>query len=173
MFVTYKPEDGSTEAQTWVFDPSRVRASRAEMIEKRAGENWDMWLQSVQQGNMRARRVLLWHLMSLPHPGMRYEDTPDFFAGELEVQHSAAELAEMRERVAKTKLPDDQAAQILAVLDAELEAARERETQTRLDLIDRQLAEAEGKAPSKSGDAGTRSPSRKSSASDRGSSETS
>jgi len=124
MYVTYRPEGG--EERRWVFEPGKVRASRAEMIEKRAGENWDSWLASVQMGSMKARRVLLWHLLSLDHPTLRFEDV-DFLADELVVEHSAAELAEIRARVYAAKLPDDQREQVLAVLDAEIEAARERE----------------------------------------------
>lgn len=159
MIVTYRPEDGG-EPQTWEFDPSRVRASRAEMIEKRAGENWEAWLMQVQQGNMRARRVLLWHLMSMPHPTMRFEDTPDFYAGELEIQHTRGELSEMRDRIVKAGLPDDQVAQVLMALDLEMASAPES-------------AEAGGKAPSKNGASSTRSSSRRSSASAPGSSDTS
>jgi hypothetical protein len=154
MIITYRPEDGTELA--WEFDPTRVRASRAEMIEKRAGESWEAWLMGVQQGNMRARRVLLWHLMSMPHPGMRYEDTPDFYAGELEVKHTRAELAEMRDRVVKAGLPDEQVAQVLAVIDMEMAAAPG--------------AEAEGKAPSPNGASTTSGRSPRSSASARGSS---
>jgi hypothetical protein len=156
MIVIYRPEDG--EEQRWVFDPRRVRASRAEMIERRADENWDVWLQSVQSGNMRARRVLLWHLMSMPHPTMRYEDTPDFYAGELEIQHSVAELTEYRDRVVKAGLPEVQTAQLLAVMDAELAEAREREAALN------SAAEPEGKALSKSGANATSGRSQKSSA---------
>lgn len=175
MFVTYRPE-GSDAPQTWEWEPRKVRASRAEMIEKRAGENWEAWLMGVQQGNMRARRVLLWHLMSMPHPTMKFEDTPDFYAGELEIQHSAAELVEMRERIVKAGMADDaQAAQILMAIDLELEETRERETARRLDAIDPEWVapEPEGKAPLRSAASNTRSRSPKSSASVPGSNETS
>ncbi|MGI5293273.1 hypothetical protein ACQEVF_59550 [Nonomuraea polychroma] len=158
MIVTYRPEDGN-EPQTWEFDPRKIRASRAEMIEKRAGENWETWLMQVQQGNMRARRVLLWHLMSIPHPGMRYEDTPDFYAGELEVQHTAAELGEMKDRILKAGLPEDQVAQVLMVIDMEMAQAPD---------ADKTIT---GKVLSKSGASATRSRSARSSESAHGSSE--
>lgn len=139
MFVTYKPEDAAE--QRWEFDPRKVRASRAEMIEKRSGENWDNWLVAVQSGQMRARRVLLWHLMSLDHPTLRFEDTPDFYAGELEIEHSVAELTEIRDKVVKANLPAEQREQVMLALDGEITAAMERQG----------LAEPEGKARSKSG----------------------
>ncbi|MFC7380894.1 hypothetical protein [Sphaerisporangium rhizosphaerae] len=138
MFVTYKPEDG--DEQRWEFNPKRVRASKAEMIEKRAGENWDAWLASLQSGNMRARRVLLWHLLTVDHPTFRWEDVPDFYASELMVEHSVAELTEIRDRVTKAKLPADQVDQILSALDGEIASAMERE----------QVSEPAGKARSKS-----------------------
>lgn len=156
MFVTYTPEDQSDQAQSWEFDPRKIRASRAEMIEKRAGENWETWLMQVQQGNMRARRVLLWHLLSMPHPGMRYEDTPDFYAGELEIQHTKAELADMRARITSAGLPEDQVAQILMAIDLEMAEAPEGDG---------------GKAPSKNGASATSGRSPKSSASPHGTNE--
>ncbi len=138
MFVTYRPEDG--DERRWTFDPKRVRASKAEMIEKRAGENWDAWLVSVQAGNIRARRVLLWHLLTLEHHGMRFEDTPDFYAGELVIEHSVSELLDMKDRIMKASLPDEQRDQVVAALDIEIADAMLREGQV----------EPEGKVPSKS-----------------------
>ena len=146
MFVTYSPEDGA-EPQRWTFDPKRVRAGRAEMIERRAGVNWDAWLIAVQSGSMRARRVLLWHLMTTDHPTMRSEDVPDFLAGEVLVEHSAAELVEIRARVATATLPVDQRETVLAALDGDISAAIAREGQ-----------EPEGKARSKSAESDTPSP---------------
>ncbi|GIH98090.1 hypothetical protein [Planobispora takensis] len=146
MFVTYRPEDGTE--QRWTFDPGRVRASQAEAIEKRAGEPWDAWLFAVQAGNMRARRVLLWHLLRLDHPALKFEDTPDFYAGELVVEHSVAELTEIRGRVAKATLPAVQRDQVLAALDTALAEARQREQGT----------EPEGKARSLSAASATPSP---------------
>jgi hypothetical protein len=166
MYVTYAPE--GEEAQRWEFDPRKVRASRAEMIERRAGQNWDVWLQSVQSGNMKARRVLLWHLMSMPHPTMRFEDTPDFLAGEVEISHSVAELVEMRERTVKAGLPEEQIAPALAAIDFELEEARQRAAADRRviqgEALDVAEGAPEGKAHSKNGDSSTRSRSPKSSA---------
>lgn len=125
MYVTYRPEDGPE--QRWVFDAKRVRASKAEMIEKRFGDTWESFIAAVQSGNMRARRVLLWHLLTLEHHGMRFEDTPDFFADELLVEHSVAELTEIRERVAKAQLAPDERDRLMAGLDLALAEARERE----------------------------------------------
>jgi hypothetical protein len=68
MQVTYKPEDAEVGSErVWDFDPNRIRAARAEMIEKRYGQRYSEWIKNVQAGEVRARRVLLWHLLSLEH----------------------------------------------------------------------------------------------------------
>lgn len=139
MFVTYRPEDG--DEQAWTFDPAKVRSSKAEMIEKRFGDSWDKWKVAVQSGSMRARRVLLWHLLTLQHHGLRFEDVPDFLAGELVVQHSASELRQIRATVVKAKVPDAEKETILASLDGEIEEQEQKEAADG--------AEPEGKARSK------------------------
>ncbi len=144
MIVTYAPEGGA--AQRWEFNPQRVRASEAEAIEKRAGETWDAWLVGVQSGSMKARRVLLWHMLRRDHPTVRYEDVPDFYAGEVLVEHTSAELTEMRDRVAKANIPADQREQALTALDVALTEAMSREADE---------PEPEGKARSRRAASGT------------------
>lgn len=126
MHITYKPEDG--DPQEWDFDPGRVRSSQAEMIERRFAGNWDTWAAGVQAGNMKARRVLLWYLTSLQHPGLRFEDTPDFFADELVVEYSVKEITEVRERILKANLDEDRREMTLTALDIEMTKAMERES---------------------------------------------
>lgn len=141
MHVTYTPEDKQDgDRQVWDFDPARVRSSVAEVIEKRYGEPWDQFTVAVQQGNMRARRVMLWHLLSRDHIGLRYEDVPDFYAGELVVQFSVKELTALRERVEKASISPDKQEQALAGIDIELTDAMARE----------EAAAGPGKATSKS-----------------------
>jgi hypothetical protein len=135
MHVTYAPEDG--DRQEWTFEPGRVRSSAAEVMEKRYGDNWDSLVVGIQAGNIRARRVLLWHLLTRQHATLRFEDTPDFFADELTVSFSVAELTALRERTASAKLPADIQEKALAGIDMELDAARKREGAT---------PDAEGKA---------------------------
>lgn len=147
MRITYEPE--GEPAQEWDFDPQDIRASEAEIIEKRYGENFGPWTAGVQGANMRARRVLLWHLMRRQHHTLRYEDTPDFRAGELKVDYSVAELEEMRSNAAK--VPDvAQREKILTQIEVAMSDALEREA----------AVEPPGKASSKSsaGDGGTSSP---------------
>ncbi len=126
MIVTYTPDGDQAQAQRWEFDPDEVRASQAEMIEKRFGDPYDKFRAGVQMGNSKARRVLLWHLMARDHHTLRYEDTPDFRVGELRVEHTRPELLALRERVAKMGGVDDETReQVLAALDGDIEAAPE------------------------------------------------
>lgn len=125
MHITYRPGDG--DEQRWDFDPDKVRASQAELIEKRAGLSFDAWHNAVRSGGVKARRVLLWHLIRLEHHTLRYEDTPDFALGELLVEHSAAELLELRDRLQKASMPDDERAQVEVALDIEITEAMARE----------------------------------------------
>jgi hypothetical protein len=125
MFVTYTPEDG--DSQRWEFNPDKVKQSRAEVIEKRFGKNWDAFRAGVQSGDSKARKVLLWHLMSLQHHTLQYMDVPDFAMGELKVEHSRGELLMLRDRLAKANMPDDEREQMLTALDIEITDAIDSE----------------------------------------------
>ncbi len=129
MFVTYTPEGG--DPQTWEFRPGRVRASRAAMLERRysklagEGKTWDQFKADVQRGSADARRVLLWHLVTLDHPTTRIEDV-DPLEDELVVEHSREELLDLRYEVEKSKTMDDATRMmLLEKLDEEIESARE------------------------------------------------
>ncbi|MFD9706213.1 hypothetical protein [Lentzea sp. NPDC059081] len=120
MFVTYSPDDG--DVQQWEFAASEVTASQAEEVERAYGEPWDQFLVAVFSGGIRARRVLLWHLMRAEHPTLLYADTPDFKVGELECEFDKTELQQLRDKAAQDKsLP----AAVLAHIDAELATAPE------------------------------------------------
>jgi hypothetical protein len=122
VFVTLSQEGNSP--QMWEFDPTKVRASQGEMVEKRYGQPWDVFLRDLIKGSMLARRVLLWHLMRLAHHTLRYEDTPDFYSSELTVEYSRAELESMRATAETSKaLTEDERSQALAVLDDEIAKA--------------------------------------------------
>lgn len=118
MKVTYTAGEG--DITVWDFDPDEVPQSQAEMVEKRYGKNWDSFLVDVRAGSAKARRVLLWHLLRQAHHTLRYEDTPDFKMGAVKVSHSVEELLEVRERVEKSNLPDEDREGILAALDVEI-----------------------------------------------------
>jgi hypothetical protein len=124
MRVAYTPTDPAAgDPQTWTFDPGRIRASEAETIEKRYGDRWEAFLSDVKGGSIRARRVMLWHLLRTAHPALKYEDTPDFFADELVCTYSYAELVSMRDRVLKANLEADTREQVMTALDIEITEA--------------------------------------------------
>lgn len=119
MKVTFSPESG--QVQEWTFDPKRIKVAKAEMIEKRAEETFQEWMQGVRVGKSRARRVLLWHCLSVDHPAYRWEDTPDFYVDELAVDFERHEIVEIRAAVQEARIPADKKQAALDVLDAQLE----------------------------------------------------
>lgn len=124
MRIAYTPKSPADgDPQTWEFNPGRIRASEAEAIEKRYGGRWEAFLADVKGGSMRARRVLLWHLLRTAHPALKFEDTPDFYADELLCTYSYDELVAMRERVLKANLDADSREQVLTALDIEITEA--------------------------------------------------
>lgn len=126
MHVIYAPEDG--DKQEWTWDPGRVKASEGQVLLSQYGEkNWDLFVQGIRQNDLHARRVLLWHLIRRTHPLVKFADVPDFYADEITVEFSAAELAELLDKVAASPAPADQKAQAITVLQTELEVARARE----------------------------------------------
>lgn len=125
MLVIYKPEheDGTPRVgEGWEreFNPQRVRQSRAEMIEKRYGARYSEWIKEIQAGEAKARRVLVWHLLSLEHPTFRMEDVPDFMFGELELDYSVADLQKLRHEVQESAMDDAAKAETLDRLDMEI-----------------------------------------------------
>jgi len=130
MYVTYRP-DGADEPRTWNFRAGRIRESRGEMIERRyaklIGEKTaavEQWRMGILQQQSSARRVLLWHLLDLEHPGkVRIEDV-DPYRDELEVEASKSELVELRAALENIGGLDDlQREMMLAQVDAQIEAA--------------------------------------------------
>lgn len=128
MFVTYAPEDPADgDRREWTFKTGRIRASEAQVLERQFGANWDNFALGVQQGNMHARRVMLWHLLRREHPMLRYDDVPDFFTDELTVEFSVEELTPLREQAAKAALPEVQREQLMAAIDLAMSEAMARE----------------------------------------------
>lgn len=147
MLVNYMPEDG--DHQSWEFDPRRVRASEAVMIQKRFGGTWEEFRAAVLQGDVEARRVLLWHLIRRTHHTLRFEDTPDFYTAELIVQATRTELLEMRAALVSNRgVPDDQREIMLSAIDVEIERAPDPEA-----------GQGKASSPISSNDTGSPSPS--------------
>lgn len=124
MWVTYAPADGAE--QRWPFLPLGIKQSKAEMIEKRAGCSFAEWTTAVMAGSAKARKALLWHLMTTDHPGLRWEDVPDFAMGELVVDHDAAELAEIRKAALTAPMDEEIRTAGLAEIDTAIRDAREK-----------------------------------------------
>lgn len=121
MIVHYKPENGTE--QSWDYQPTKVRQSEAEMIEKRAGCDWDAFNKNVLSGQARARKVLLWHCFRKDHPIYRWEDLPDFAMAEVSIEFDAKELVDIRAAVEKsTDISEDVRAGALEVLDSQIAA---------------------------------------------------
>lgn len=96
MKVTYTP--AGDQAQEFDFKPNLLPASMAEMIETRYGGRYEEWTEAVLAGSMKARRVLLWNLLSRVHGHVRFEDV-DFKVGELKVERDLDELIELRAEI--------------------------------------------------------------------------
>lgn len=152
MRVTFTPHDGPP--QTWEFKTASVLQSQAELIEKRAGCNYEEWVGALQAGNAKARRVLLWHLQCRSHGLLRIEDLPDFAVGALAIERDLDELLAFRAVIEKTQMDDPQIREIaLSQIDAEIEAEQARV----------EAGEVEGKALSNNDGDATGSPSPESS----------
>lgn len=127
MFVVYNPADGDPER--WEFHADQVMDVDAEAIEKAFTDTWDAFLMAVLKGGMRARRVLLWHLIKTTHPSLRFADLSSFRVGELKVEWDRDELAQMRSSLADEKKSQGVDAStrevMLAYLDREIEQAPE------------------------------------------------
>jgi hypothetical protein len=126
MIATYKPSD--SETQSWTFDPGKVKGSAAEVIEKRFGGTYQEFQVAIQQGQTRARRVLLWYLIWQAHPTLRFEDMPDFCFDEFTLDYTTAELLELRERIGKARMEDEgKRQQMLEAFEIAIDEAMERE----------------------------------------------
>lgn len=119
MIVTYTP-DGDP-VQRWTFDPKHVIAGEAEAIEKRAESTWDEFQKAILSGSIRARRVLLWHLLKKAHPPLRFDDVT-FRTGEVEVEFEKHELEALRGQIVKRDklVSDDDRDKALSAIDAQL-----------------------------------------------------
>jgi hypothetical protein len=132
MLVTYKPK-GSAEPRTWNFQPDDLFEIRCEFIERRyakaIGEKqaaFEEWRMAVLREQASARRVLLWHLLDLDHPGkLRIEDVNPR-RGELKVEATKSELVELRATLENVGGMDDMQRELmLAQVDAQIASAPE------------------------------------------------
>lgn len=128
MRVVYAPE--GQDPREWNLLPARIMEKRAEMIERRyaklIGEKsapFEQWRMALLQDEASARRVALWHLLSLDHPTLRIEDL-DYIRGDLKITASKTELGDLRLTLqAAGGLDDAQREAMLAAIDAQIETA--------------------------------------------------
>lgn len=126
MFVEWDPEDG-TEKRQWDFDPGEVTRKNAQAIEKNYGKSWDQWQMGLMLGEINARAVLLWYMMSLVHPVLQFKDLPDFRVRQLTVHQGVRELKDLWKRVDRMSLPEDQREAFNAQFEADMRDALVRE----------------------------------------------
>jgi hypothetical protein len=141
MLVIWDPEDGS-DKQTWNFDPQDVPRKRATEIEKLYSEGgWDQWVVALQAGEIQARAILLWYMMTQVHPKLQYKDLPDFKVRQLKTEMTVAELKELWKRIVRMKLPADKMADMETAFQVSLEDAAEREgLELDISFVEGQLA---------------------------------
>jgi hypothetical protein len=90
MFVTYSPAEG--DVQEFTFYPRRLRLSEQERIEKQYGGTFGQWSIAINQGDAKARRILLWFLLTREHGiGLRPADV-DPLSEEIEIRWAREEF---------------------------------------------------------------------------------
>jgi len=141
VLVTWDPEDGS-EKQTWDFDPGDVKYSRIKQIEAHYGGTWDAWKIGLMAGEMKARGILLWYMMTQVHPKLSYRDLPDFRARQLTVDMGTRELLDLKKRVEKMRgLSDEQREQFDIQFEVDMREAMAKEgVDGEIQTVDGQLA---------------------------------
>lgn len=139
MQVMWDPENGEPVKQ-WDFDPDDVLFKDAQKIEKHYGAGWDQWLQGLQLGQMQARGVLLWYMLSLVHPSLQYKDVPQFRVRQLKVEMGVRELKALYERVKRMKLPEEDQERFELAFQADMADALKREgLDSEFEIVDGQL----------------------------------
>jgi hypothetical protein len=127
VFLVYQPE-GSEEPQRWVYNPRKLMSAEREALERRTGEPFAEFTQSVVKGSSVARRALLWVMLKRDHPTMKYDDV-DFAWEELKLEYSKQEYAQMIAD-ASENLTGEQRTLALQGLQSELESAEDDPEQT-------------------------------------------
>lgn len=144
MLVTWNPEDG-TDKQTFDFDPGDVQFSWIKKIEALYGKSYDAWKVGLMSGEITARGILLWYMMTRVHPSLPFKDLPNFRARQLTVDMGSRELVDLKKRVDKMNLSDEDRERFEMQYEVDLHEAYEREG-IEPDAIEGQLA-VEGGAP--------------------------
>lgn len=119
---------GGDAPQRWTFDPDAVDVDEAERIEAALGRGatWSTFTGGLLDGTVRARRVLLWHLLRRDHPdaNLRFSDVPVFKMGELKIEFGTAEIGLIIQQVEDNDhVTPERKASVIADLQSELATA--------------------------------------------------
>lgn len=133
MIIIYEPEGG--ERRTWNLKEVRFLASEAEAVERATGMDWQEAKARVVKGSMLALRAVVWVLVKRDQPTLRYGQF-DPAEGEVGTDLDASEWAVLREEMLKSSdLSEDQRAELLAEIDAELAKAEKAPDDTESDEL--------------------------------------
>ncbi|NJP33681.1 hypothetical protein [Micromonospora thermarum] len=148
MILVYTPE-GQPE-QRWDIQLGRLRCQETEAIERRTGMPYGSeYKQQLLQGQVLARRALLWTLLRRTHHTLRFEDV-DFADEELELQFDRGEWQRIHDEVRDNPaLDDEDRAARLALIRAEIDKldAEAAEAPAPAEEPDPAYADLAGKAP--------------------------
>lgn len=133
MYVEWDPETGE-DKQTWQFDSGEVGRKAATQIEKHFDGSWDQWLQALMIGQIHARAVLLWYMLTQVHPQLKFDDVPDFRVRQLTVHMGVAELRDLWKRVKRMKLSADKMEMFQSQFEADFREALDREDKYHVDF---------------------------------------
>lgn len=119
MFLVYKPE-GQPE-QRWHFQPGRVRTGSMILLQKVTGLKYGQeFKQALLEGDVIARRALLWLHLRQDHPTIRVEDV-EFADDELLLVQDKDELVASIEQLENmTGIPEDERAAGLSMMRQQL-----------------------------------------------------
>lgn len=118
MILAYTPE--GAEPRKWSFKPEKLMSSEAEAIEKATHLTYAEFGVDLLKGSATCRRALLWVLLKREDPPLRLAQV-DPPVGSIVVEFDTDELIALREQAAQdTSLEDDERAQVLEQLDAEI-----------------------------------------------------
>jgi hypothetical protein len=96
MKLIYTPEDG--ERQEWSIRLSELLSPESEALEGCARDSWqtfDEFTDLVDQGNLKARRALLWILLRRENPRLRFSDLV-VKVGETDMDYDDGQVADLQ-----------------------------------------------------------------------------
>jgi hypothetical protein len=140
MQVEWDPENGE-DKQVWQFDPDDVLRKDAMLIEKHYGGTWDQWRAGLMTGEINARTVLLWYMLLLIHPKIKFDDVPNFRVRQLKTEMGTLELKQLWKRAERMKMEPDTREAFNSQFEMDMADAMKREgVDGDVEIIDGKLA---------------------------------